>query len=113
MLRQEVIFDDKGVHRGRGDGAGAAAPDKGVAEFQLIPDQAALVMIDMQDESVRPGWTPYRISEATRQVPRLVRQFQRPEQADMAICDATKSSGHTHTESAIFSLCRSSATGWS
>jgi nicotinamidase-related amidase len=30
-------------------------------------------VIDMQDEFVRPGWTPYWIPEATRQVPRLAR----------------------------------------
>ena len=46
---------------------------QGVAEFQLVPDHAALLVIDMQDEFVRPGWTPYWIPEATRQVPRLAR----------------------------------------
>src|SRR6266516_3792644 len=43
----------------------------GVAQFRLLPDRAALLVIDMQDEFVRPGWTPYWIPEATRQVPRL------------------------------------------
>jgi nicotinamidase-related amidase len=38
-----------------------------------VPDQAALLVIDMQDEFVRPGWTPCWIPEATRQVPRLAR----------------------------------------
>jgi nicotinamidase-related amidase len=45
----------------------------GTAEFQLAPDRAALLVIDMQDEFVRPGWTPYWIPQATRQVPRLAR----------------------------------------
>src|SRR6266516_5682853 len=45
----------------------------GVAQFRLLPDRAALLVIDMQDEFVRPGWTPYWIPEATRQVPRLAR----------------------------------------
>jgi hypothetical protein len=45
----------------------------GKAEFQLLPDRAALLVIDMQDEFVRPGWTPYWIPQATRQVSRLAR----------------------------------------
>lgn len=43
------------------------------AQFQLLPDRAALLVVDMQDEFVRPGWTPYWIPQATRQVPRLAR----------------------------------------
>jgi nicotinamidase-related amidase len=46
---------------------------QGTAEFQLLPDRAALLVIDMQEEFVRPGWTPYWIPQATRQVPRLAR----------------------------------------
>src|SRR5215467_4474274 len=44
---------------------------QGVAEFQLVPDHAALLVIDMQDEFVKPGWTPYWVPEATRQVGRI------------------------------------------
>src|SRR5262249_39041410 len=42
-------------------------------EFQLMPDHAAPVVIDVRDELVRPGWTSYRVPEATRQVRRLAR----------------------------------------
>jgi len=45
----------------------------GTAEIQLLPHRTALLVIDMQDEFVRPGWTPYWIPEATRRVPQIAR----------------------------------------
>ncbi len=52
------------------------AYERGVACFDLEADRAALLVIDMQDEFVRPGWTPYWVPEATRQVPRVRRLIQ-------------------------------------
>src|SRR4030042_305318 len=49
------------------------AYDHGNAGFQVKPDRCALLVIDMQDECVKPGWTPYWVPEATRQVPRIKR----------------------------------------
>jgi nicotinamidase-related amidase len=48
-----------------------AAYESGDAPFEIDPDRCALLVIDMQDEFVRPGWTPYWVPEATRLVPRL------------------------------------------
>jgi nicotinamidase-related amidase len=44
---------------------------KGVARFDIAPGKCALLVIDMQDECVKPHWTPYWVPEATRQVPRI------------------------------------------
>ena len=44
---------------------------KGVARFDIVPGKCALLVIDMQDECVKPYWTPYWVPEATRQVPRI------------------------------------------
>lgn len=41
------------------------------ADMGIVAGQTALLIIDMIDEFVRPGWTPYWIPEATRQVPRI------------------------------------------
>lgn len=49
------------------------AYERGVARFDIVPERSALLVIDMQDEFVRPGWTPYWVPEATRQVPRIRR----------------------------------------
>jgi len=45
----------------------------GAAGVQLVPDRTALLVIDMQDEFVRPGWTPYWVPEATLRAPLLAR----------------------------------------
>jgi len=49
------------------------AYERGMASFDILADRTALLVIDMQDEFVRPGWTPYWVPEATRQVPRIQR----------------------------------------
>jgi nicotinamidase-related amidase len=43
----------------------------GEATFPIAPQRSALLVIDMQDEFVKPGWTPYWVPDATRMVPRL------------------------------------------
>ena len=48
-----------------------AAYERGDAGFEIVPEQCALLVIDMQDEFVRPHWTPDWVPEATRQVPRI------------------------------------------
>lgn len=39
------------------------------ATFDVNPESSALLVIDMQDEFVRPEWTPYWVPGATRLVP--------------------------------------------
>lgn len=46
---------------------------QGDAAFALVPEKCALLVIDMQDEFVKPGWTPYWVPAATRQVPAVAR----------------------------------------
>ncbi|MEG8990294.1 isochorismatase family cysteine hydrolase [Ignavibacteria bacterium 4148-Me] len=47
------------------------AYDEGNAHFEIDPSKCALLVIDMQDEFVKPEWTPYWVPEATEQVPRI------------------------------------------
>ena len=47
------------------------AYEKGQASFKIESEKCALLVIDMQEEFVKPGWTPYWIPEATRQVPAI------------------------------------------
>ncbi|HUL62183.1 MAG TPA: cysteine hydrolase family protein, partial [Methanocella sp.] len=49
------------------------AYERNQACFDIAPEKCALLVIDMQDEFVRPGWSPYWAPEATRQVPRIRR----------------------------------------
>jgi len=43
----------------------------GQASFAINAAECALLVIDMQDEFVKPHWTPDWVPEATRQVPRI------------------------------------------
>ncbi len=49
------------------------AYDEGDAGFEIDPDRCALLVIDMQDEFVKPHWSPDWVPEATKQVPRIKR----------------------------------------
>lgn len=43
------------------------------ASFEIKPGKSALLVIDMQDEFVKPHWTPFWVPEATRRVKRIRR----------------------------------------
>jgi nicotinamidase-related amidase len=45
----------------------------GDVKFDIKPDNCSLIVIDMQDEFVKPEWTSSWIPEATRQVPKIKR----------------------------------------
>jgi nicotinamidase-related amidase len=47
------------------------AYEKGDAQFEIVPGNCALLVIDMQDEFVKPHWSPDWVPEATKQVPRI------------------------------------------
>lgn len=49
------------------------AYEEGKAKFEIVAKQCALLVIDMQDEFVKPHWTPDWVPEATRQVPTIKR----------------------------------------
>lgn len=49
------------------------AYERGEATFDFVREECALLVIDMQDEFVKPHWTPDWVPEATRQVPRIRR----------------------------------------
>jgi nicotinamidase-related amidase len=46
---------------------------KGDVQFVIKIEKCALIVIDMQDEFVKPEWTSSWIPEATRQVPKIKR----------------------------------------
>ncbi|MCK2218705.1 cysteine hydrolase [Actinomadura sp. ATCC 31491] len=50
-----------------------AAYEGGRASFPVRAGRSALLVIDMQDEFVRPEWSPYWVPAATRMAPRLRR----------------------------------------
>jgi nicotinamidase-related amidase len=49
------------------------ALDEGKAKFEIVPEKCTLLVIDVQDEFVKPQWAPDWVLEANRQVPRIKR----------------------------------------
>ncbi len=49
------------------------AYEEGDVKFDVIAEKCALLVIDMQDEFVKPHWSPYWVPEATRRVPQMKR----------------------------------------
>ncbi len=47
------------------------AYEEGSASFELVAVNCALLVIDMQDEFVRPQRSPFWVPESTRQVPKI------------------------------------------
>ena len=47
------------------------AYQNGDVKFDIHPEKCALLVIDMQDEFVKPEWSPDWVPEATKQVPRI------------------------------------------
>jgi nicotinamidase-related amidase len=47
------------------------AYEEGDAKFTIMARKSALIVVDMQDEFVKPHWTPFWIPNATRQVERI------------------------------------------
>ncbi len=49
------------------------AYEEGEVKFEIFAEKCALLVIDMQDEFVKPYWSPYWVPEATRRVPQIKR----------------------------------------
>jgi nicotinamidase-related amidase len=47
--------------------------EEGEVKFDIKAEKCALLVIDMQDEFVKPYWSPYWVPEATRRVPQIKR----------------------------------------
>jgi nicotinamidase-related amidase len=62
-----------------------AAYEQGQASFAVHPERSALLVIDMQDDFVRPGWSPYWVPAATRMAPRLRRLIEHCRAASVPI----------------------------
>ncbi|GHE39003.1 hydrolase [Streptomyces longispororuber] len=45
--------------------------ERGRASFAVRPERSALLVVDMQEEFVAPGFSPYWVPAATRMAPRL------------------------------------------
>ncbi len=61
------------------------AYEHGTANFPIIKEKSALLVIDMQDEFVTPHFSPNWVPESTRQVPKIKRMIEFCRQSDIPV----------------------------
>ncbi len=70
----------------------------GKAAFEINRDDCALIVIDMQNEFVKPGWTSSWIPEATRQVPKIKRVIDKCRESHVPVIYTVFSKTHQYLD---------------
>lgn len=74
------------------------AYNEGSADFEIDPQKCALLVIDMQDEFVKPHWSPDWVPEATRQVPRVKKVIEHCRKKDIPVIYTVYSKTHQYLD---------------
>jgi len=77
------------------------AYNEGNAQFEIITDKCALLVIDMQNEFVKPHWSPDWVPEATRQVPRIKRLIEHCRNKNIPVIFTVYSKTHNYLDRPI------------
>lgn len=71
---------------------------EGDAGFTIVPEKCALLVIDMQDEFVKPRWSYDWVPEATRQVPIIKRLIEHCRSKDIPVIYTIYSDTHNYLD---------------
>ena len=71
---------------------------EGNANFDVVPEKCALLVIDMQDEFVKPHWTPDWVPEATKQVSRIKKLVEHCREKGIPIIFTVYSKTHNYLD---------------
>ena len=74
------------------------AYNEGDAKFGIVPEKCALLVIDMQDEFVKPHWAPDWVPVATRQVPRIKRLITHCRSKNIPVIYTVYSKTHNYSD---------------
>jgi len=74
------------------------AYNEGNANFEVITKKCALLVIDMQDEFVKPHWSPDWVPEATKQVPRIKRLIEHCRSKNIPVIYTVYSKTHNYLD---------------
>ena len=74
------------------------AYNEGNPQFEIVPEKCALLVIDMQDEFVKPQWSPDWVPEATRQVPRIKNLIEHCRSKDIPVIYTVYSNTHNYLD---------------
>ena len=72
--------------------------EEGEVNFDLIPEKCALLVIDMQDEFVKPHWSPYWVPEATKRVPAIKRLIEQCRSKNIPVIYTVYSKTHHYLD---------------
>jgi nicotinamidase-related amidase len=72
--------------------------EEGDVKFDIIPEKCALLVIDMQDEFVKPHWSPYWVPEATRRVPQMKRLIEQCRSMNIPVIYTVYSKTHRYLD---------------
>ncbi len=74
------------------------AYNEGNAQFEIVPSKCALLVIDMQNEFVKPHWSPDWVPEATKQVPRIKRLIEHCRSKNIPVIFTVYSKSHNYLD---------------
>lgn len=74
------------------------AYNEGNAKFDILTDKCALLVIDMQDEFVKPHWAPDWVPDATRQVPLIKRLIEHCRSKNIPVIYTVYSKTHHYVD---------------
>lgn len=75
-------------------GLARRAYEEGDPGFEIVPENCALLVIDMQDEFVKPHWTPYWVPDTTKHIPRIQRLIESCRQMKIPVIYTLYSNTH-------------------
>jgi nicotinamidase-related amidase len=70
----------------------------GDANFQIIPEKCALLVIDMQNEFIQPNWTQDWVPDGTRKVPKIKRMIQHCREKNIPVIYTVYSRTHNYLD---------------
>ncbi|MFX0126007.1 MAG: cysteine hydrolase family protein [Candidatus Hodarchaeota archaeon] len=74
------------------------AYNEGDVKFEVDPNKCALLVIDMQDEFVKPHWSPDWVPEATKQVPSIKRLIEHCRKKNIPVIFTVYSKTHNYLD---------------
>lgn len=72
--------------------------NEGNAKFKIVTEKCALLVIDMQDEFVKPHWSPDWVPEATKQVARIKRLIEHCRSKNIPVIYTVYSKTHNYLD---------------
>ncbi len=81
------------------------AYEGGRASFSIVREKCALLVIDMQDEFVKPNWSPDWVPEATRQVPRIKRLIEHCREKNVPVVFTAYAKTHQYLDRPRYGPC--------